>query len=89
MSNPPNAAQEPSRGEPAPARKSAIGPHQIIAAVLVVIFIVFLAKNTEKITVDVIFRNFRAPVWLELVAAAIVGSLITLLLLFRRSYRHR
>jgi lipopolysaccharide assembly protein A len=57
------------------------------AVVLVVVTVVFVAENRERVSIDVLVVHVRAPLWLVLSVTAVVGILIGLLIARRRAKR--
>lgn len=64
-----------------------IGPRQIVAAVLVVLAIVFIAQNRDPASIDLFTLNVTAPLWIVLAAMVLVGLVIGLVLGRRRARR--
>lgn len=54
------------------------------ALVLAVVVVVFALANTQKTEVDFVVADTRAPLFLVLLATAMVGALIASLVRFRR-----
>jgi uncharacterized integral membrane protein len=78
---------QPSPGQPAKEkRKFTVG--QILGLLAVVVLIVFIAENTSKVDVRLIGPQVRdVPLAVALIIAALLGALITLLLMWRHSRR--
>lgn len=72
--------------EPRPAKRT-VSPRQIAGAVLIVLAVVFIFENTNKVKVRLIIPAFHAPLFVALLIAALLGSLGTLLLQWRRRRR--
>jgi uncharacterized integral membrane protein len=74
-------------GQPAKEkRKFTVG--QILGLLVVVVLIVFIAENTSKVDVRLIGPQVRdVPLAVALIIAALLGALITLLLMWRHSRR--
>ena len=70
-----------------PAKQRRFGPRQIIALVVLVLLVVFVAINTQKVKVHFLVATVHAPLYEVLAAMAIVGALIVLLVQFRRRHR--
>jgi uncharacterized integral membrane protein len=73
---------------PAPAKQRRIGPRQILALVVLALLVVFVAINTQKVKVHLLFTTVHAPLYQVLAAMAVVGALIVLLVQFRRRHRN-
>ena len=48
----------------------------IISIVGVVLLVIFMIQNTERITLDFLFWSFTWPLWLFTVVTALVGALV-------------
>ncbi|MEI7030314.1 LapA family protein [Streptomyces pratensis] len=48
-------------------------PGRIAVAVLIVLVIVFICMNTEKVTIRVLIPEVTAPLWLALLAMFLIG----------------
>ncbi len=72
----------------APARERRFGPRQILGLVILVLLVVFVAVNTQKVKVHFLVTTVHAPLYQVLAAMALVGALIVLLVQFRRRH-HR
>jgi uncharacterized integral membrane protein len=53
------------------------------------VLVIFMAQNTEDVTVDFLFWDFTWPVWLLTLAAALVGALVWFGLGVLRRHRRR
>lgn len=71
-----------------PARKRRFGPGQIIALVILILLVVFVAANTQKVKVHFLVATVHAPLYQVLAAMAVVGALIMSLVQLRRRH-HR
>lgn len=60
----------------------------IPVVILLVALAAFAAANTEKTKIDYIFGDTSAPLYLVLLATALVGALIAALLRFRSKHHH-
>lgn len=72
----------------APAKQRRFGPRQILGLVILVLLVVFVAANTQKVKVHFLVTTVHAPLYQVLAAMAVVGALIMLLVQFRRRH-HR
>lgn len=72
----------------APAKERRFGPRQILGLIILVLLVVFVAANTQKVKVHFLVTSVHAPLYQVLAAMAVVGALIVLLGQLRRR-RHR
>lgn len=73
--------QEPQE----PSVRNRIGPRGILAIVLGILTIIFVAENTARVKIRFIAGpQVKTQVWLALVIAAVVGALAGYLLQFLR-----
>jgi uncharacterized integral membrane protein len=79
--------QRQHAGEPEPPKRS-ISVGQILGGILLVLVVVFIFENTHKVNVRLIIPQYRMPVALPIVIAAVLGALIAWLLRYRRHRRH-
>lgn len=85
------SAPYPPPGEPGhrpPSKQMTFTPRQIAGAVLLVIAVIFIVENTERVGVRLIIPMVHAPLWLALLIAAALGVLGTLLVQRRRGRRN-
>ena len=59
--------------EPGPQRAWYATPRVIVAIVLIVIAIVFVAQNTAEATMSFLWFDFTAPVWLGFLIDVVLG----------------
>ncbi|WP_051939586.1 lipopolysaccharide assembly protein LapA domain-containing protein [Phaeacidiphilus oryzae] len=52
------------------------GAKQIIAAVIAILAIVFIAQNRERVSIDFFTASLSCPLWLLLLIMAAVGMLL-------------
>ncbi len=65
-----------------------ISAGQILGGILFVLIIIFIVENTEEVSIRIIAGpKVRAPVFVALLIAAVVGALISALLRYRRQRR--
>ena len=75
-----------TREQPSPLRR--LGPRGILALILAVLVVIFVAENTRRVRIRFIAGpEVKAPVWLALLIAAVVGALAGLLLQHLRNRR--
>ena len=54
-----------------------------------VLLVIFMAQNTDKVTLEFLFWDFRWPLWLVVLLSATIGALIWLGLGVLRRHRRR
>jgi uncharacterized integral membrane protein len=54
-----------------------------------VLLVIFMAQNTERVTLEFLFWDFRWPLWVVVLLSATVGALIWLGLGVIRRHRRR
>lgn len=70
--------QSNGRGE------SLLTPRRIVAAVVLLLFVVFALLNTTQIAVQLLLLEVTGPLWLTLLLSFLLGALVAWLLLTRR-----
>jgi uncharacterized integral membrane protein len=70
--------------EPPPSK---ITTRTIVAAVLVVLAVVFIVQNRDDADLDFLVFGFTAPLWLMLLSTTVVGIIIGFLLARRQGKR--
>ncbi len=81
--------QQPVGRQPEPQkRKRAVSTGQILGGILFVLVIVFIFENTAKVKVRLLVPQYRMPVALPIIIAAVLGALIAWLLRYRRQRHH-
>jgi putative membrane protein len=73
------SAQSPP-GSAARRRSRAIRPRQVLALLLTVLAVVFIAQNRDRVQVSLFTIDVSAPVWLLLVVMTVIGIVLGLLL---------
>lgn len=61
---------------------------QVLGGILFVLTVIFIFENTDDVNVRLIIPQYRMPVALPIVIAAVLGALIAWLLRYRRSRNH-
>ena len=61
---------------------------QILGGILFVLVIIFIFENTHSVKVRLIVPEYKMPVALPIVIAAVLGALIAWLLRYRRQRNH-
>ena len=64
-----------------------ISARQVIGALLLIAFIVFLVENTQRVTVRLLVPEVRTSLALALLIAGLLGALGLLLLQHRRRHK--
>jgi uncharacterized integral membrane protein len=64
-----------------------IGPRGILAGVIGIVVVIFIVENTKSTKIRFIGPEVKAPLWLALVIAALLGAVAGLLIDRRRSRR--
>ncbi|WP_280462409.1 LapA family protein [Nocardia carnea] len=65
---------------PKPALLSRITVNQWVAAVLVVLAVVFIAQNRNRVDINFLLVTVRSPMWLVLLIMFLIGALAGLLI---------
>jgi uncharacterized integral membrane protein len=77
----------PSQRPTPPQRGPRLGPGQIAGLVFLVLAMVFIFENTKSVQVRLIIPEVKAPLFVALLIAAVLGALATLLIQWRRRSR--
>jgi uncharacterized integral membrane protein len=78
-----SASSEPGGRPPAEPRRR-ITARQLAGGLLFVLMVVFVFENTRSVKVRIIGPEVKAPLFVALVIAALLGALVMLLLQWRR-----
>jgi uncharacterized integral membrane protein len=70
-----------------PKQKRRISPRLVLGLIFLVLLVVFLAENTRKVKIRFLAPEVKAPLYLALLVAAVVGALAALLIQHRRHKR--
>jgi uncharacterized integral membrane protein len=90
-SGPPYPPQSPPPGPPPTpqtGRKRPVSVGQILGGLLFVVVIVFIIENSRRVTIRLIIPEVKAPLYVAILIAAVLGGLITALLRYRRRRHH-
>jgi uncharacterized integral membrane protein len=68
--------------------KRPVSVGQILGALLFVLVIVFIIENSQKVKIRLIIPEVKAPLYVAILIAAVLGSVITWLLRYRRHRHH-
>ena len=70
-------------------RDRGIGIRQVLSILLSAVVLVLIVVNTDEATLDLLFGEVKAPLWLIIAIAALVGAVIGFLVGRRRDRRER
>jgi uncharacterized integral membrane protein len=85
---PPGAAVGPGAGTGGRTKRP-VSVGQILGGLLFVLVIVFIIENSRKVKIRLIVPEVKAPLYVAILIAAVLGSVITWLLRYRRHRNHR
>ena len=77
------AADRPARGA-----KRSVSVGQILGGLLFVLTIVFILENSRSVKIRLIVPEVKAPLYVAILIAAVLGALIASLLRYRRRRHH-
>ena len=77
------------RGAGPGAKKRPVSVGQILGGVLFVLVIIFIIENSRSVKIRLIIPEVKAPLYIAILIAAVLGALITWLLRYRRHRNHR
>lgn len=77
---------ETSAGVPSGSQLSA---GRILSAAGVVVLVVFMVQNTERVPLSLLFWSVSWPLWLVTLGSAVIGALVWIGLGVRRRHRRR
>lgn len=80
----PTASAAPDTGP-----KRSVSAGQILGGLLFVLTIVFIVENSRSVKIRLIVPEVKAPLYVAILIAAVLGALIASLLRYRRHRRHR
>ena len=69
-------------------RKRAVSAGQILGGLLFVLTIVFIIENSRSVKIRLIFPEIKAPLYVAILIAAVLGALIASLMRYRRHRNH-
>jgi uncharacterized integral membrane protein len=82
-----NQASTPAGGPPAD-KKRPVSVGQILGGLLFVLVIIFIVENSRSVKIRLIVPEVKAPLYIAILIAAVLGALITWLLRYRRHRHH-
>jgi uncharacterized integral membrane protein len=68
--------------------KRPVSVGQILGGLLFVLVIVFIIENSRQVKIRLIVPEVKAPLYVAILIAAVLGSVITWLLRYRRHRNH-
>jgi uncharacterized integral membrane protein len=68
--------------------KRPVSVGQILGGLLFVLVIIFIIENSRKVKIRLIIPEVKAPLYVAILIAAVLGSIITWLLRYRRHRNH-
>ncbi len=81
--------EPPTPPGPGPAeKKRPVSVGQILGGLLFVLVIIFIAENSRSVKIRLIIPEVKAPLYIAILIAAVLGALITWLLRYRRHRHH-
>ncbi|HZC71078.1 MAG TPA: LapA family protein [Jatrophihabitans sp.] len=83
----PPPAPPPPGPPPPPQRGPRLSAGQIAGLLALVLVLVFIFENTKSVDVRLIIPEVKAPLFVALLIAAVLGALATLLIQWRRRSR--
>ena len=75
-------------GEPPQGPKRSVSTGQILGGVLLVLVVIFILENSREVKVRLIIPEVKAPLYVTILIAAVLGALIAWLLRYRRHRNH-
>lgn len=86
-----HAADDHDTGEPVVVRKNSVGQtiRTVVATILLVAVVAVAAANTDEVTIDLLFGEYRVELWAIVAVTALAGLVVGALLAFGRRTRVR
>ena len=81
--------ESPSDSTTPPAQGRRLGTGAIASLTGLGLLLVFMIQNTQRVRLDFLFWSFTWPLWLLIVASALLGALVWLGLGVMRRHRRR
>lgn len=75
----PPAGEPPVPQGPSKGLRNKIKPKHVAAAVVVVLFVIFMIENLRRVPIRFIGPEVHAPLFLALLVSAVLGALVVLL----------
>ena len=83
------AQESPSDSRTPPAQGRRLGGGAIASLSGLGLLVIFMIQNTERVRLDFLFWSFIWPLWLLIVASALLGALVWFGLGVMRRHRRR
>lgn len=84
----PQPPHQPPTAPTGAAPKRSVSVGQILGGLLFVLVIVFIIENSRQVKIRLLIPQVQAPLYVAILIAAVLGSLITALLRYRRHRNH-
>lgn len=82
--------QGDDRGRTGATARSGPSPTLILFIVVAILVAIFIIQNGQETTIELLFVDFRAPVWVAFAIALVLGALLDrLITMWWRRRRHR
>ena len=81
--------ESPSDSTTPPAQGRRLGAGAIASLSGLGLLVIFMIQNTERVLIDFLFWTFTWPLWLLIVASALLGALVWFGLGVMRRHRRR
>jgi uncharacterized integral membrane protein len=81
--------ERPSDSTSPPAEGRRLGAGAIASLTGVGLLVIFMIQNTQRVRLDFLFWHFTWPLWLLIVASALLGALVWFGLGVMRRHRRR
>jgi len=82
------AGESGAADRPASGAKRSVSVGQILGGLLFVLTIVFIVENSRSVKIRLIVPEVKAPLYVAILIAAVLGALIASLLRYRRRRHH-
>jgi uncharacterized integral membrane protein len=79
---------EPTTAPPSGKRRRSISTGQILGGLLFVLVVVFIVENSRQVKIRLLVPEVKAPLYVAILIAAVLGALIAGLLRLRRRHNH-
>ncbi|MCW2656528.1 MAG: hypothetical protein JWR06_721 [Jatrophihabitans sp.] len=80
---------DPSGAVPPAQHRRKVSTGQILGGLLLVLVVVFIIENSRTVKIRLIIPEVRAPLYVGILIAAVLGGLIASLLQYRRHRKHQ
>jgi len=79
----PYPPDDPATPEPVSPAKKRLGPREIGGLIALILLVVFIVENSRKVKIRFIIPEVKAPLFVALLVAALVGALAFWLIEYR------